>query len=228
MFPALNAAMTAFIESGTVVTFIQDGAVDIDTAGGAIFRLLERNRQPSVDAVQTIIDMLPPRPVDRETVRPGLLFLAIATGDSNLALNFADRLILEDSTYRGAIHAKVAILSQIGKRRKASKVVSAWLRDHPQDVALKERTAFTMPRAVDLSGAESIFSNGEETAFDTAAGFLPERATKMPLLVTRRFMALVSRSYPTGRPGAFPFRRRRNPRLNPRTGDASSAPLSGE
>jgi non-ribosomal peptide synthetase component F/acyl carrier protein len=228
MFPAQNAAMTAFIESGTVFTVVQAGAVDIDTAGGAIFRLLERNTKPSVDAVQTIIDMLPPRPVDRETVRPGLLFLAIATGDSNLALNFADRLILEDSTYRGAIHAKVAILSQIGKRRKASKVVSAWLRDHPQDVALKERTAFTMPRAVDLSGAESIFSNGEETAFDTAAGFLPERATKMPLLVTRRFMALVSRSYPTGRLGAFPFRRRRNPRLNPRTGDASSAPLSGE
>ena len=171
LFPTQSAAISAFIETGAVSPVLSAGSVDVDTFGGALFRLLEQNGPPAVAAVRELVEMLPPGQVDPDIVRTALVFLALAAGDHGFALGLANRLILEDPAYRDAVYAKVAILAQLDRNAEAEEIASAWLREHPSDATMAKRAGYKSSRRADLADAKYLFSGGTDNALDVAAGF---------------------------------------------------------
>ncbi len=134
---ASDLALQCFIETGRVDQRSRPDGFHFDTIGGAMFRFLEAATPPSAAAIRPFVDM-PTLPRDG-TVRVALLFLALATGDTGMALEFAQRIIAEEPSHRAATYTRVALASAIGHEDEAAALAEAWCREHRRDPAMLAR-----------------------------------------------------------------------------------------
>ena len=87
--------------------------------------LAETPSNADAAAVRALVAALPATPVDEEMRQP-LLFLAMVSGDGDLALSVARRLIEESAVRWYAPYAEVAILAAMGQREKALDRAEYW------------------------------------------------------------------------------------------------------
>ncbi len=145
-----------------------DGA-DLDTAGGAAFRLLSGAMPPRPDAVRPLVEAFPLPAC--ETLQKGLLCLAMASGDAELALGWCRRLTQAKPHNRAAAYALVAALSALGQRTEADALAASWCARHPTDQNMRAR-ARTAPQKPSVWEPRPDLVLGSDPSLDFAAGFL--------------------------------------------------------
>lgn len=140
-------------------------------ASGAAYDMLESMIRPSPSDVRTVIGQLPNGRVESE-LRAPLLFLAAASGDAELALEFARRLASEDPNLRFPVYAEVAILAAAGQRAAALERASIWMRQNPSDKNMLARAEMPFARVSWRSGPEC--ARYPSDGLDFAVGFIAQ------------------------------------------------------
>ena len=100
--------------------------------GAAMVDMLEASEPPQASAVQALLQRLSYGPINHE-LRIPLLFLAVCSGDAELALFAARRLAEEDAGFQAAAYAITRVLAAQGQFEAAKAHAAAWVRDHPAD-----------------------------------------------------------------------------------------------
>ena len=147
-------AVSAFIETGRLDPGPGPARYHFDTLGGTLYRLLSDPAPPLVDSIRPLL-LGTPLP-DDVTARKGLLVLAIATGDAELALTCASRWIADEPENRTAIYAQVALLADVGRRDEALAIAYAPRPGHPLDRAIAARAQATTQRPASWGSAGGL------------------------------------------------------------------------
>ena len=132
---ASGDALAAFVEGGHFVGAPAD-AVNFETIGGVLFRLLVDSDPPSIAKIRCYVEGMP-LPTDG-TVRVVLLFLLIASGEFEIARDYAGRMVADQPDHRAAIYAQVALLSEAGRHGQASALADAWCSNNVSDLAMRQ------------------------------------------------------------------------------------------
>jgi len=161
-----SRAIASFIETGHVDPALRASGLRIDSDGGALFQMLHDRAPPTATRVRPLLKHSV-APEDRTTAN-ALLFLAVATGDARLALEAMQQMSSEGGVRRSVTYAKVAILSQLGRRGKAQAVANAWCDLHPTDDNMQFRAERT-PTPPQAWGSVKGLLIGSDAAMDFAA-----------------------------------------------------------
>ena len=162
---AARQALSAFIETGHVDSSQHPTALSFETLGGFVFRLLDDIAPPEAAAVWGLVDgtTLPKDGV----VCSGLLFLAAATGDAEMALMLAKRMTNETKWHRPAIYVQVALLSELGRTEEALALAASWYQHHPWDHKMQARAKRARQQPVPWGSVEGLLL-GSDASLDFA------------------------------------------------------------
>jgi amino acid adenylation domain-containing protein len=163
-------ALAAYIETGRVGPARRSDGLDFDTMGGALFRMLDDASPPTAAAVSACVDGKPLP--DDGTVYGALLFLAVASGDAEMALELARRIKADAPLFRGATYAEVALLSELGRQNEASAVAEAWCFVHPEGRKMRERAHQARQQSAPWGSVDGLVV-GSDPSLDFAATFIP-------------------------------------------------------
>jgi hypothetical protein len=143
--------------------------LSLSGTGAALFEMLDSLEPPRGSEVRDQLSALPAAPIENE-IRIPLLFLAVCTGEAEVALHTARRLSAEDPGFRPAVYAEVAILSALKRQEAAAARIAEWISLQGGDAKMQARAE---PRRVSAgswtAGADLVL--GSEAALDFAAGF---------------------------------------------------------
>jgi hypothetical protein len=143
--------------------------LSLSGTGAALFEMLDSPEPPRGSEVRDLMAALPAAPIENE-IRIPLLFLAVCTGDAQVALHTARRLSAEDPGFRPAVYAEVAILSELKCQEAAAARIAEWISLQGADTKMQARAK---PRRASVgswtAGADLVL--GSEAALDFAAGF---------------------------------------------------------
>jgi hypothetical protein len=106
--------------------------------GAALFEMLDSLEPPRGSEVSDLLSALPAAPIENG-IRIPLLFLAVCTGEAEIALHTARRLSAEDPGFRYAVYAEVAILSELKRQEAAAARVAEWISLQGADAKLQAR-----------------------------------------------------------------------------------------
>ena len=137
--PAIRAcadAISRFIEDGNAGQTDVAGGLSFDTIGGALFQILDSADEPDAHAVRALLNGNVPKD---GVVRLALLVLALATSETNMALDYARRIIADEPGHRAARYAEVALLSEAGRHQEACAVAESWCQVHTSDRNMLKR-----------------------------------------------------------------------------------------
>jgi hypothetical protein len=157
---ASGDALARFIETGRAAPKLRPERLDFATAGGESFRLLDAASPPARAAVAALVDAA--LPTDG-SVQLGLLLLAIATGDLDMALGFAELVIAKEPGHRAATYAKIALLALLARHDAASETAAAWCRDHQADLAMEARARRSPERPGSWPSPETLILGSDES-----------------------------------------------------------------
>ena len=148
---------------------LHEPPLSVSGTGAALFEMLDSPEPPRGSEVGDQLSALPAAPIENE-IRIPLLFLAMCTGDAEVALHTARRLSDEDPGFRPAVYAEVAILSALKRQEAAAARVAEWISLQGADAKMQARAE---PRRASAgswtAGADLVL--GSEAALDFAAGF---------------------------------------------------------
>ena len=137
--------------------------------GAALFEMLDSPGPPRGSELRDFVGSLPAAPIGNG-IRIPLLFLAVCTGEADIALQTARRLSAEDPVFRSAAYAEVAILSELQCHEAAATCAAEWISRHGADAKMQARAAQRRAAAGSwTAGADLIL--GGDAALDFAAGF---------------------------------------------------------
>ena len=143
--------------------------LSLSSPGAALFEMLDSLEPPRGSEVRDLLSALPAAPIENE-IRIPLLFLAVCTGEAEIALSIARRLSTENPGFRPAVYAEVAILSELDRREAAAGRVAEWKSRHGPDAKMQARAE---PRRASAgswtAGADLALAN--DAALDFAADF---------------------------------------------------------
>jgi len=138
--------------------------------GAALFEMLDSPEPPRGPEMRDFLGALPAAAIEGG-LRIPLLFLAMCTGEAELALHTARRLAAEDPAFRPAVYAEAAILSQLARREEAAVRVAEWTSRHGPDTKMQARAEPQRGSARSwTTGADLPLGN--DAALDFAAGFV--------------------------------------------------------
>jgi hypothetical protein len=143
--------------------------LSVSGTGAALFEMLDSPEPPRGSEVRDLLGALPATPIEH-AIRIPLLFLAVCTGEAELALDTARRLSAEDSGFRHAVYAEVAILSELKRREAAAARVAEWISLQGADAKMQARAEPRSASAGSWTGGADL-ALGSEAALDFAAGF---------------------------------------------------------
>lgn len=146
-------ALAAFAETGAAPVMTLAGAQDFATPGGRLYRLLAAGAPPTAAELRQVMadfGLPPDSPTDSPANPPSdpptdphcqlaLLFLAIAVGEYQPALDLARRLAGGRSYRRGTTYALVGLLGLKGRAAEAAAVAEAWCRERGEDAVMRRR-----------------------------------------------------------------------------------------
>ncbi|HEY4469517.1 MAG TPA: acyl carrier protein [Stellaceae bacterium] len=137
--------------------------------GAALFEMLDSLEPPRGSEVSDLLSALPAAPIENG-IRIPLLFLAVCTGEAEIALHTARRLSAEDPGFRYAVYAEVAILSELKRQEAAAARVAEWISLQGADAKLQARAEARRASAGSWIGGADL-ALGSEASLDFAAGF---------------------------------------------------------
>jgi GT2 family glycosyltransferase len=162
--------IASYMDGGGIGVEVGALRAEIDTAGGAMFRLLENEVPPTADDVRAFFAVLPEEPVDYD-IRLSLLYLALTCGDKELALEIAQRLAVEEPDLRDAFYAQVAWLAELGLSDEAVLVAETWCHNRPADPVMQWRATHRAEPPAAWNAGERLFIGNPDAALDLAAAF---------------------------------------------------------
>jgi GT2 family glycosyltransferase len=162
-----------------IVSYIATGRLDIEssltgteiaTDAGVLFCLLADELPPTVATVRAFLVALPESPVSYD-LRLGLLYLALACGDTELVLQLTERLAAEEPNLRDAFYVRVAWLAELGLSDEAVSMAEAWSRDRSPDPVIHWRAKQKIQAPAAWNTPTELFTGSPDAALDLAAAF---------------------------------------------------------
>jgi non-ribosomal peptide synthetase component F/acyl carrier protein len=143
--------------------------LSLSGTGAALFEMLDSREPPRGSEMRDLLGALPAAPIEH-AIRIPLLFLAVCTGEAELALGTARRLSAEDPGFRHAVYAEVAILSELKRREAAAARAAEWISLQGADAKMQARAEPRSASAGSWTGGADL-ALGSDASLDFAAGF---------------------------------------------------------
>lgn len=134
---AARHLMTAFMEGRDDWRGARFDDTAFPTLGGALYDLLAHGMPPASDRLMSLAENAAAQGDGH--CRAVLVFVAVATGNPELALAILSRLAAASPRARGVHYAMVGLLALCGDQAAAMSVVEAWACHSPGDRAMRAR-----------------------------------------------------------------------------------------
>jgi acyl-coenzyme A synthetase/AMP-(fatty) acid ligase len=173
----LAPAITAFVETGDVPALALPDDFASMTFGCRHYRMLTADAPPRTDALRDLLASAPLPDDVRSTV--ALLFLVIAVGEHEVALELARRWARPAVLRRSHVHALVGLLALKGEAAEAAAVAESWCQARGEDAAMRQRVlpVFRPPQPWAALARQPL---GSTSLVDLALDWMAARAGVAP------------------------------------------------
>jgi acyl-coenzyme A synthetase/AMP-(fatty) acid ligase/acyl carrier protein len=159
--------IAAYVDAGPAALPRHPTTDEIDSPGGTLFRMLDGTQQLSSEAIVGLAESIS----HDDELHLGLIFVALALGDVDVAMDVTARMMAARPDRRHPVYARVALLAQLGRHPEADRLARSWCHEKPPDASLLARARKWLPRSDDWSQAARLFTDQPDAAMDFAAAF---------------------------------------------------------
>jgi acyl-coenzyme A synthetase/AMP-(fatty) acid ligase/acyl carrier protein len=166
---AARDAMAAFVNGGDGPFKLDAADPEFPTVGGALYRLLAAGTPPDAASLRGLV--ADPAAAREGHCRPALVFLVLAAGDQDLAMDVVSRLAAAYPRERMVRYALIGLLALRGDQAAAMSAAEEWCSHSPRDRAMRIRAEPFQPGPATWRDLADV-SIGTDLAIDRALDLL--------------------------------------------------------